>query len=67
METRKRSLVKAVVWNAMGLASMAIVGFLMTGSVATGGVIAVVNTVLGFSMYLGYERVWANIRWGRHV
>jgi len=67
METRKRSIVKALVWNAIGLAVMSLVGFVLTGSVATGGFIAVVNTVVGFCMYLGYERLWANIRWGRHV
>ena len=67
METRKRSLVKAVLWNLLGFACMALVGFLLTGSVATGGWMAVINTALGFSMYLGYERLWARIRWGRHV
>ena len=67
MESRRRSLVKAVVWNIMGLASMTAVGFAATGSVASGGVMAVVNTAIGFTMYLFYERVWAGIGWGRHV
>jgi len=67
METRKRSLVKALVWNAVGLAVMALVGYLMTGSLSTGGIIAVINAALGFSTYLIYERVWARISWGRHV
>lgn len=67
METRKRSLLKAVIWNLIGFASMALVGFILTGSFVTGGSMAVINTALGFSMYLGYERIWSNIRWGRHV
>lgn len=67
METRKRSILKAAVWNVLGLAIMAGVGFLMTGSVSTGGSIAIVNSVLGFSMYLIYERVWARVAWGRDV
>ena len=68
METRVRSLVKAIIWNIMGLASMALVGFLATGSVAIGGAIALINTAVGFTMYLIYERVWSRIRWGRgHV
>ncbi|NIZ59655.1 hypothetical protein DL239_01560 [Sedimentitalea sp. CY04] len=68
METRVRSLVKAVIWNIIGLASMALVGFLATGSVAIGGAIALINTAIGFTMYLIYERVWSRIRWGRrHV
>jgi len=36
METRRRSLVKALI-----------------------------NTVIGFSMYLMYEGLWSRIRWGR--
>ncbi|UWQ92530.1 DUF2061 domain-containing protein [Aliisedimentitalea scapharcae] len=68
MESGLRSMVKAVIWNVMGLLTMTIVGFLATGSVAAGGVMAVVNTAIGFGMYLFYERVWARIGWGRrHV
>lgn len=68
METRTRSLVKALIWNIIGLASMALVGFLATGSIAVGGVIALINTVIGFTLYLVYERLWSRVRWGRgHV
>ncbi len=67
METRRRSVVKAVIWNAMGLLVMTLVGLIATGSVATGGVMALVNTAIGLTMYLVYERCWAHIRWGRHV
>ncbi|KIC13843.1 DUF2061 domain-containing protein [Leisingera sp. ANG-Vp] len=68
METRKRSIVKAVIWNIMGLVSMTLVGLAATGSVKAGGVMALVNTGIGFTIYLVYERVWAQINWGRrHV
>ena len=67
METRKRSLVKAVIWSVMGLAVMSFVGWVATGSVAVGGIMALVNTGIGLVMYLFYERIWAAIRWGRHV
>ena len=68
METRRRTLVKAVVWNILGLTVMALVGLALTGSVAVGGAMAVINTVLGFAMYFIYERVWSKIDWGRrHV
>ena len=66
METRTRSLVKAICWNILGLAMMAIVGLAMTGSLAMGGAIAVLNTAIGFVSYLLYERFWAGVRWGRH-
>lgn len=68
METRARTLVKAFLWNAIGLAVMSLVGLAMTGSAAVGGAMAVINTAIGLTCYVVYERVWANIRWGRaHV
>ncbi|WP_170413908.1 DUF2061 domain-containing protein [Ruegeria atlantica] len=67
METRRRSVVKAVVWNAMGLVMMTLVGLVATGSAAVGGTLAIVNTGIGLTMYVIYERVWAGITWGRNV
>lgn len=66
METRRRSVVKAIVWNALGLAIMTMVGLLATGSAAVGGALALVNTAIGLTMYVIYERIWANISWGRN-
>ncbi|WP_371224379.1 DUF2061 domain-containing protein [Roseovarius sp. 2305UL8-3] len=65
MDSQKRTLVKAVVWNAIGLAMMSLVGLIMTGSAMIGGTIALINTALGLSMYFAYERIWARIHWGR--
>ena len=66
METRQRSVVKAILWNAMGLAVMTLVGLIATGSAALGGALAVVNTAIGLTMYVVYERIWAGISWGRN-
>jgi uncharacterized membrane protein len=65
METRQRTLVKALVWNMIGLTVMALVGLIATGSLAVGGAIAAVNTGVGFATYVIYERIWARIAWGR--
>ena len=65
METRKRTILKAVLWNALGLISMAGVGLVMTGSAALGGALALANTAVGFVAYVVYERCWARISWGR--
>ena len=67
METRRRTLVKALIWNLIGLGTMSVVGYLATGSWAIGGGIALINTAMGFSVYLIYERIWTRVRWGRHV
>ncbi len=68
METRRRSLVKAVLWNILGLLTMSLVGYLASGSASFGGKIALANTAIGLFCYIVYERVWARVRWGRlHV
>ena len=67
MDSGKRTMVKAVLWNAIGLTVMALVGLALTGSLTVGGAMAVVNTVIGLCFYVIYERVWAGIAWGRHV
>lgn len=66
METRKRSILKALIWNAIGFAVMAAVGFAFTGSAAAGGAMALANAAIGIASYFLYERVWAGIGWGRH-
>ena len=68
METRRRSILKAVIWNILGLTVMTVVGLVATGSATIGGAMAIINTGIGFVMYVLYERFWAGIGWGRqHV
>ena len=66
MEAGRRTLVKAVLWQAFGFFSMMLVGLVLTGSVATGGAFAALSTAIGFVSYILYERLWARIGWGRH-
>ncbi|SFE47573.1 DUF2061 domain-containing protein [Roseivivax sediminis] len=65
METRARTLTKAILWQALGLVVMTALGWLLTGSAGTGGSLALASTLVGLVTYVVYERVWAGIRWGR--
>lgn len=65
MESGKRTILKAVLWNLLGLFSMGLVGYLVTGSASVGGGLALANTIIGFISYVLYERLWAQIGWGR--
>jgi uncharacterized membrane protein len=67
METTKRSVLKAILWNVLGLLTMTLTGLALTGSVAVGGALAVLNTAVGFVSYIGYERLWARVSWGRRA
>lgn len=65
MESKTRSIVKAVIWTLTGFLMMYGVGFAMTGSLELGGQMAVLNSGLGLICYVIYERIWSRIRWGR--
>ena len=65
MDTRRRTLVKAAVWQLLGFATMTLTGWMFTGSATQGGAIAVTGTLCGFVTYVIYERVWSRIRWGQ--
>lgn len=67
METRARSIVKAIIWNMIGLLMMCLVGYVATGSLTVGGAMALVNAAIGLTCYVIYERVWAQVSWGRHA
>jgi uncharacterized membrane protein len=65
MERPKRKMVKAIIWNINGLLVMSLVGYAMTGSAGVGGLMALVNTAIGLTLYVLYERIWSRISWGR--
>ncbi|RLJ60521.1 putative membrane protein [Litoreibacter meonggei] len=64
MESKTRSLVKAVLWTLMGFLMMIVVGYVSTGSMALGSGMALANSILGLVNYMIYERVWARVSWG---
>ena len=65
MDSPKRTWTKAIFWQLLGLVSMGVVGYLFTGSLRIGGVMALVNAGIGLTVYVIYERLWARIGWGR--
>lgn len=65
METAKRTIAKTLTWQVVGLLTMTLIGYVITGSAGAGGSIAAVSTCIGAVFYLLHERAWARIRWGR--
>ena len=66
MQTRSRTLLKAILWNVIGLIMMTLIGWVATGSLGFGGRMAVINTGIGLVVYLVYERIWDRVSWGRY-
>jgi len=65
METRKRTLAKALTWQGVGLATMTAIGFAFTGSATAGGALALVSAAVSLAAYMAHERVWDRVGWGR--
>jgi len=67
METGKRTFLKTIIWQILGLLTMSIVGYAITGSIISGGALALANTGVGIVTYITYERIWSRINWGRRA
>ena len=67
MDTGKRTFVKTMIWQILGLLTMSLVGFAITGSLVSGGALALANTAVGIVTYITYERIWSKINWGRRA
>jgi uncharacterized membrane protein len=65
METGKRTFLKAVTWQTLGLLTMTALGFLATGSLTIAGSLALAGAATGVVSYILHERIWNRIAWGR--
>ncbi len=64
METTKRTIVKAVSWQSLGLVVMAVIGYAHTGSVTSALSLAGTSSVLSLVCYVLHERLWQRVSWG---
>lgn len=64
MENNKRTLTKAISWQAIGFVMMAIVNYFYMGSLSQGLGLSALLTLIGLVSYYLHERFWAGIRWG---
>lgn len=67
MESRTRSLAKAFSWQFLGLFTMSTIGYAFTGSLSSGGALALVSAAVGFFTYLMHERAWSGVEWGKRA
>jgi len=67
METRKRSLAKALSWRFFATFITALVVFAMTGELAFAAKIGLLDTTIKLGAYFVHERVWLRIPFGRYT
>ena len=64
METKKRSLVKAIFYRIMHWFIHAFFYWLLIGEPLSSGLLAIVSNLVCFLSYYLYERLWNKIKWG---
>ncbi len=65
METKRRSLVKALSWRFVATFITMTIAFLVTGKLDLALEIGLLDTTIKFAAYFGHERLWLRIRYGR--
>lgn len=65
METRRRSLAKAMSWRFFATIITMTVAFVITGELAFAFEIGLLDTTVKFATYFMHERVWVRVQWGK--
>ena len=67
MDSGKRSLVKTISWRITGSTATFLISYLIIGSVAISGTIALIQVTFNTLLYYIHERLWNKIKWGQNV
>lgn len=67
MESRRRSLLKALSWRAVALVVTTGLGYAFTGSVAFAASIGAADSLIKIFAYYMHERAWNHIPVGRET
>lgn len=65
MDSKRRSWMKAITWQILGLFTSMMVSYLVMGSWAASLGLSLALAATGLVMYTLHERIWARIHWGR--
>ena len=65
MEEKKRTLTKALTWQAIGFVLMTVINYFYMGSLKEGLGLSTLLTGMGVVSYYWHERFWSHIAWGK--
>lgn len=63
MDSNKRSIAKSVSWHLLHITMVAVIAYIVTGSVQIAAILASVELIWESVAYYAHERVWARIKW----
>lgn len=64
METRARSLLKAITYRLLATSSTAVLAYLFTGDVSSAFQIGVLDFIIKLILFYVNDRTWVRIKWG---
>lgn len=65
MESTRRSIAKALSWRFLATIITATLAFAVTGEVEVAAKIGLADTLIKLVVYIGHERLWNRITYGR--
>ena len=65
MESKKRSLVKMIVYRGILTALLAVITWIFTGNTGQTTIITIVFSISATAIYYAHERVWNQVKWGK--
>ena len=65
MDTKRRSLVKALSWRFIATFITMGIAYAITGKVDLALEIGLLDTTIKFVIYFGHERIWNRVRYGK--
>ena len=67
MDSPRRTLVKAVTWQLLGIATMTALALFQSGNLTDAVLLALSASASGFVFYFIHERCWSKVNWGRRA
>jgi adenylylsulfate kinase len=65
IDSKKRSIAKAITWRLIAITILAIVAYLTTGNIKTTSLITLCYHSIQIFMFFIHERMWNFIKWGK--
>tara|TARA_R100001594_G_scaffold105436_1_gene139997 strand:+ start:1334 stop:2062 length:729 start_codon:yes stop_codon:yes gene_type:complete len=65
IDSKKRSVCKALTWRLFAIVLLGIVSFVSTGDIKSASMITFLYHGIQFCMFFLHERIWNNISWGK--
>ena len=65
METRTRTIIKALTWRVIATLTTTTIALLMTQKVNFALTIGFIDTCIKLAIYYFHERIWNNVKFGR--